>query len=177
MNSEPETFEGSPSESRQGPFSGPSPKLDRLIDGVRSLEQWYAVDFERRVAGLTEMLKTQITQELRAQFTVQLNAQVEQTRQDYEERLAAHTREWDLQRDFLEKEIAELRRRVPSNDVKSEIAATEVLINASSSGEMERLIPNSASLARLLQSRVEDLEAQAYLRGLKFALPDNKIDS
>ena len=165
MNPEPEPFEGGLFESHREPFSGPSPRVDRLVDGVRSLEQWYAVDFERRVAGLTEMLRSQIAQELRAEFQSELSAQVGRTRREYEERLASQGREWEQQRESLQREIDDLRRKVPSQDVINEIAAAEAVVEGSLDTELERLIPNAVSLARLLQERVEDLEAKAYLRG------------
>ena len=172
MNLEPEHLEGA-SEPSQGPFSEPSPNLDRLMDGVRSLEQWYAVDFERRVAGLTEMLRIQITQELRTQFLSELNAHIERTQNEYDQSLASKSREWDLQRQSLQNEIAELRRKLPTNDVMGEIAATEASINISTDSELDLLIPDAATLSRLLQTRIEDLETQAYLKGLKFRLPEN----
>jgi Rabaptin len=131
------------------------------------------VDFERRIAGLTDMLRNQITGELRAHFTSELNAHVEQTRREYEERFYAREREWNQLRESMEREIAELRRKVPTNDVMNEIAAAEAVIHASLDSELERMMPNAVSLATLLQSRVEELETQAYLRGLKFSLPEN----
>lgn len=176
MNSEPVHFDGGPTSASQEPFTGPAPKLDRLIDGVRSLEQWYAADFERRVAGLTELLKNQISEELRAQFSVELNSHVERIRRQYEERIYTQAGQWESQRVVLEREIEDLRRRVPSGEVINEIAATEALIGASvgkGSLEIERLIPDAASLAKLLQSRIEELETKAYLRGLKFRTSDN----
>jgi hypothetical protein len=151
--------------------------LDRLIDGVRSLEQWYAADFERRVAGLTELLKNQISEELRAQFSVELNSHVERIRRQYEERIYTQAGQWESQRVLLEKEIEDLRRRVPSGDVMNEIASTEAVVGASmdkGSLEIQRLIPDAASLSKLLQSRIEELETKAYLRGLKFRTNDSR---
>ena len=173
MNPEPEPFERGLFESHREPFSGPSPKVDRLVDGVRSLEQWYAADFERRVAGLTAMLRSQIAQELRAQFQSELTAQVDRIGREYDERFSSQERVWEQQRESLQREIDELRRKVPSQDVINEIAAAEAVVEGSLDTELERLIPNAVSLARLLQERVEDLEAKAYLRGLKYALPES----
>lgn len=158
------------------PFAEAAPGLSRLTDSIRSLEQWYAADFERRVTGLTEVLKSQITEELRTHYSSELNAQVDRLQKQYEERLASQTRQWEMQRENMERELAELRRRVPSNDVMTEIAATEAIMNVSidrSNRELERVAPDAASLGRILQSRVEELETKAYLRGLKFRLPEN----
>jgi hypothetical protein len=149
--------------------------LNRLIDGVRSLEQWYAADFERRVASLTEILKNQITEELRSQFSSELISHVERVRSQYEERLYTQANQWQLQRESLEKEIEELRRKLPSNDVWKEIAATESAVSQytnKGSLELEGLTLNAASLTKLLQGAVEELETKAYLRGLKFRLPN-----
>ena len=158
------------------PFAEAAPGLSRLTDSIRSLEQWYAADFERRVTGLTEVLKSQITDELRTHYSSELNAQVDRVQKQYEERLASQLRQWELQRDNMEKELVELRRRVPSNDVMTEIAATEAIMNVSmdrGNRELERVAPDAASLGRILQSRIEELETKAYLRGLRFRLPEN----
>ncbi|HET9220826.1 MAG TPA: hypothetical protein VFR18_27850 [Terriglobia bacterium] len=172
MDSGPVNFESRPPE----PFAEPTPGLNRLTDTVRSLEQWYAADFERRVNGLTEVLKSQISEELRAQYAAELNAQVERVQKQYEERMTTQSRQWDQQRDSMEKEIAELRKKVPNNDVITEIAATEAIMTVSadrSARELERVAPDAASLGRVLQARIEELETRAYLRGLKFRLPEN----
>jgi hypothetical protein len=42
-----------------------------------------------------------------------------------------------------------------------------------STREIERVAPDAASLGRVLQARIEELETRAYLRGLKFRLPEN----
>lgn len=157
-------------------FTETSPGLSRLTDSVRSLEQWYAADFERRVTGLTEILKNQINEELRAHYASELNAQVDKVQKQYEERLFTQTRQWEIQRETLVREIDELRRKVPNNDVMTEIAATEAIMTVSvdrSNREFERMAPDAASLGRILQARIEELETKAYLRGLKFRLPDN----
>lgn len=175
MNSDPVQIGGTLSDTGTDSFSGSSPKLDRLIDGVRSLEQWYAADFERRISGLTELLKIQITEELRNQFSAELNSHIERVRKQYEERLYTQAGQWDAQRKMLEREIEDLRKKLPTNDVMAEIASAEAVVGASrdrGSLELERLIPDTVSLGKLLQARVEDLTMQAYLRGLKFRLPE-----
>jgi hypothetical protein len=150
--------------------------LSRFTDTIRSLEQWYAADFERRVTGLTEVLKNQITEELRAHYSLELNAQVEKVQKQYEERLSMQTGQWDMQRESLMREIEELRKKVPNHDVMTEIAATEAIMTVSvdrSNREFERMAPDAASLGRILQARIEELETKAYLRGLRFRTPDN----
>jgi hypothetical protein len=158
------------------PFAETSPGLSRLTDTIRSLEQWYAADFERRVTGLTEVLKNQISEELRAHYASELNAQVDKVQKQYEERISMQTRQWEMQRESMMREMEELRRKVPNNDVMTEIAATEAIMTVSidrSNRELERMAPDAASLGRIMQARIEELETKAYLRGLKFRLPDN----
>jgi len=170
VNPEPVHVESEPlSDSGKEPFSGDSPKLNRLIDGIRSLEEWYAADFERRIASLTELLKGQITEELRSQFSSELDSRAEGIREQYEERLYAQASQWQSQRESLDKEIEELRRK--SNDVLQEIANTEAAMNEwANKGNIELESQNldAAELGKLLQSRIEKLETRAYLRGLKF---------
>jgi len=86
------------------------------------------------------------------------------------------TGQWDMQRESLMREIEELRKKVPNHDVMTEIAATEAIMTVSvdrSNREFERMAPDAASLGRILQARIEELETKAYLRGLRFRTPDN----
>jgi hypothetical protein len=151
------------------PFGEASPKLNRLIDGIRSMEKWYAAEFERRIAGLTELLKGQIAEELKSQFASELEARSEGVRKQYEERLYAQTSQWQSQRESLEKEVGELRRR--TSRVLEEIATTEAAVKMSmnkGSIEGQGQALDAASLGKRLQSGLEELELKAYLRGLKF---------
>ena len=169
MSSEPLPFADSTLSS--APFSNNSPKLDRLLDGVRSIGQWYATDFERRMASLSELLKTEIRADLHAQYRAELDAHIQKLRKQYEETIYTQASRWDQQRLSLEKEVAELRRQLPGDGLLAEIAATENALKSSEnkiSQELERLVPDSASLSRMLESRVEEMALKAYLRGLKF---------
>jgi hypothetical protein len=160
-----------------GEPAAPSPAAERLNDGVRSIEHWYLQDFEKRVKVLAAQLRSQITEELKTQFDSELNNRVEAIRREYEERLYVQASEWQSERAQLIREIQELRKRVPSKDVQDEISATEAVMGATvskTSRELERLIPDTTSLLKLLQSRVEELEMKAYLRGLKFRIKEEK---
>jgi hypothetical protein len=129
------------------------------------------------VKVLAAQLRSQITEELKTQFDSELNNRVEAIRREYEERLYAQASEWQSERAQLIREIQELRKRVPSKDVQDEISATETVMGATvnkTSRELERLIPDTTSLLKLLQSRVEELEMRAYLRGLKFRIKEEK---
>jgi flagellar biosynthesis chaperone FliJ len=172
LNSESVHLETEPADLSKEAFSAPFPKLDRLIGGMRALEQWYAQDFERRIAGLTELLRTQITEELQAQFSSEMVSQVERFRRQYEERLYVQSNQWESQRQGLEKEVQELRRS--GKAVLEEISTTEVLLSKSAqkgNSELERQTTDAASLGKLVQMRIEELELKAYLRGLRFRLP------
>jgi len=171
VNSETARLDDASQEAAMDPLSDQLPKLDRLISGVRALEQWYAADFEKRITAMVAMLETQIRQELRAEFTAELSAQAARTREQYEESVYEQFGKWDLQRQLLEKEIAELRAKAPSNNLLAEIAATEKTLASSeekASQELQQLMPDAASISRMLQARVDQMTLQAYLRGLKF---------
>ena len=154
-------------------FSKPMPFLDRLAEGVRALEEWYAADFERRVTEITGVLRTQISEELRAQFTTELNASTERTRKQYEERAYMQFERWESERVLLKKEIEELQSRLPGKDIFNEIAFTESAIGKSQEEcrhDVERDIASADALGQLLQKRAQQLELQAYLKGLNYAV-------
>ena len=156
-------------------FSAPLPNLDRLIGGVTTLEKFYAADFERRIAALTALIEKQIREELRAEFSSQLSDHVQQLRKQYEESIYGQFSRWEAQRQELEKEVADLRKKVPGDDLVAEIASTEKVLAASTdkaSMELQQLLPDGASLARVVQSRLEEQTLKAYMRGLKFRLEE-----
>jgi len=80
--------------------------------------------------------------------------------------------QWESQRQGLEKEVQELRRT--GKAVLEEISTTEVLLSKSAqkgNSELERQTTDAASLGKLVQMRIDELELKAYLRGLRFRLP------
>ena len=155
-------------------FSKTTPFLDRLAVGVRALEEWYAADFERRVTEITGVLRTQISDELRAQFTTELNATAERTRKQYEERAYMQFERWESERVSMKKEIEELQKsQLPGKEILNEIAVTESAIGrsqAESRLDAERDIASVDALGQLLQKKAQQLELQAYLKGLKYAI-------
>jgi hypothetical protein len=121
--------------------------------------------------GTPESKLDRLIEQLRAQFASELDSRVDGIRKEYEDRLSTQASQWESQRALLLKEIQELRRKAPGADVQAEISATEAVVGASrnrTTREMERLVPDAASLGKLLQVRVEELEMKAYLRGLRF---------
>lgn len=175
MNSEAVHFEDGMQEAPMDSFSDSTPKLERLVSRVQSLEKWYAADFERRIRALTALMENQIRQELRTEFTTELNSRLQQARKQYEEGIYAQFDRWESQRQLLLNEIEELRRKVPGDELMAEIASTEKVLNASEnkvSLELQRLVPDASSIGDLLQSRVQELILKAYLRGLKFCVSE-----
>ena len=147
------------------PTSEPWPKVKHFIG---NLEMWYAADFERRLAEATELLRTQITEDLLAQFNGELKAQVENVRREYDEQLKSRTQEWESDRSSMKSEIDRMLERASGNDSGEEIARTEEAIRKCSV-QLESLRPDDAAgMARLLQQKTEQLELRAYLRGLQY---------
>jgi uncharacterized protein YeeX (DUF496 family) len=167
LDSQTKQFESSTVSTKE-PFSDQIPAVDQLVNNVRRLEQWYAADFERRVVGLTELLHNQVTAEVRSQYSSELSSQVDSVRRQYEERVYAQS----IQSQHLQKENEDLRQQLKR--VSQEIDATEATLSKSSSNrEMEGLVSDGASLGKLIQTGVEELEIRSYLRGLKFAFSRN----
>jgi len=151
------------------PFSGPIAKLDELTNGVRTLEKWYAADFERRVGEITELLRNQITAELRSHYSSELCSQIDRLRTQYEERLYGQSKEFQSKYQVLQTESERLQRQLKK--VSEEIATTEAMLDKSDSNrssDIERLPFDAASLAKLVEIRVRELEKKAYLKGLRF---------
>ena len=162
-------------------FSKTTPFLDRLAVGVRALEEWYAADFERRVTEITGVLRTQISDELRAQFTTELNAAAERTRKQFEERAYMQFERWESERVSMKKEIEELQKsQLPGKELLNEIAVTEAAIGRSQAEcklDTERDVDSAEVLTQLMQRKAQQLELQAYLRGLKYAMDRTRQQS
>ena len=170
MNSETMHFEEAATVSHE-PFSGPIAKLDQLTSEVHTLEKWYAADFERRVMEITELLRNQITAELRSHYSSEVCSQIDRLRKQYEERLYAQSNEFGSKYQVLQTENERLQRQLKR--VSEEIATTEAMIHKSDtnrSSDVERLPSDAASLAKLVEIKVGEVETKAYLKGLRFHL-------
>ena len=122
-----------------------TPIEERIAKQVRTLEAWYAAEFERRLTELSEMLK------------MQLQVQIEELKQHYERREKA----------IQEKAQVSTGAYRPDN-LLEEIKRTEV-VALMCAGELERMVADdTVNLGVLLQTRNQQLEVRAYLRGLKF---------
>jgi hypothetical protein len=123
-----------------------APIEQRLAQQVHTLEAWYATEFERRLAELTEMLK------------MQLQIQTEELQQHYERR----------EKTLQGKAQASSGAHSPEK-LLEEIRYTEIVAHQYAA-ELERMVADDAvNLGLLLQKRNQHLELKAYLRGLKFS--------
>jgi len=142
-----------------------APIQERVAKQVRTLEGWYAAEFERRLTELSEMLK------------MQLQIQVEELQQHYERREKA----------ILEKAILEKAQSAAAKVVQStahhpeklleEIKKTEAVAQKCAA-ELERMVADdSVNLGLLLQMRNQQMEVRAYLRGLKYSFEGGQTSS
>jgi hypothetical protein len=109
-----------------------------------------------------------------------LSATAERTRKQYEERAYLQFEKWESERQLMKKEIEELQKQLPSKNLFNEIAATENAIGRSqqeSRMDVDREIASADALGQLLQKKAQQLELQAYLRGLKFACDRASVPS
>ena len=167
-----------------GPSSVP-PVLDRLVGNVRALEEWYSSTFRRRIVELTELLSTQISENLRSQYDQEYKIQVERVNS-----------QWEASTASLKKEIESLQQNQQSQPTQSsqpiqagievadgteEIARIEKRIGEIEMELEHSFTADSVPLSQLLQLRTTQTELKSYLRGLKFLSPKSaaeiKIDA
>ena len=120
---------------------------DRLAKHVRTLENWYSTEFERRMNEMAKVLRTE------------LQIQLEEVRTRYE----------DYSRSLQDK----LKIEQPGGQVSMELVLKEIArVEADASkitADLERMVADdSVAIGRLLQIRNQELELKAYLRGLNF---------
>jgi len=143
--------------SQDEPFLPLSPRLDQLTAGLHALEQWYAADFEKRVADVTEVLRAQITQDLCSRFDSELDFHLIAVREQYEQRLQAYA-----------EQLQSSRKQAANETLLEEVRRIEAALHTCNE-ELDRLLPDdSVALGKLLQLRTQQLELKAYLRGLRF---------
>jgi hypothetical protein len=111
----------------------------RVVSQIRSLEKWYAAEFERRLSELSVILQSQ------------LDARVEEARAHFEK----------------ERKVRQSPAETPENlvqEIQRSEADGQKLVS-----ELERMVADdSVALGKLLQKRSQELELKAYIRGLKF---------
>jgi len=137
-------------------FSNP-PELEHLAGNVRILEEWYSTTFRRRIVEITELLSSQISEELRCQFELERKPLIERSDGD-----SANTIE------SLKKEIEQLKAGSHSPDGFSEIERIEKQISELEAELEHSFTVDSVPLSRLLQLRTTQTDLKSYLRGLKF---------
>ena len=117
---------------------------DFVRASLQLLENWYAMEMERRLKDITAMLR----EELQRQVS-QLESQYKQLAQARPETPAPAV-------------------RAPEDALAEEIARSEASLNQCTV-QLEGLIGDENSkLVNLLRARSQELELKAYLRGLKF---------
>jgi hypothetical protein len=138
------------------PFSSP-PQLDKLVGNVRILEEWYSATFRRRIAEFTELLSTQISEELRSQFELERKSLFE--RSDVQSASIIES---------LKNEIERLKRGSHMNDGLCEIDRIEKKISEVEAELEHSFTVDSVPLSRLLHLCTTQSDLKSYLRGLKF---------
>ena len=149
-----------------------APIEERVVKQVQALEAWYAVEFEKRLNALTEMLK------------MQLQIQIEELQQHYERREKAILDKAALDKANLEKAQAAVPTVAAVHSAAhepekllEEIKRTEAVAQKCAA-ELERMVgDDSVNLGLLLQMRNHQLEVRAYLRGLKYGSEDSQAPS
>src|SRR5215510_11757013 len=116
---------------------------DRVVNRVRSLEDWYSAELGRRLADLAEILNAE------------LQSQIEEVQAEYEKRCQ------DLQKNSVQ------LPRGHSQKLLDEITRSE-RDAATCAVRLETLVPDdSVALGELLKIRAQELELKAYVLGLK----------
>ena len=152
------------------PFSNP-PELTQVVQGVKVLEEWYSSTFRRRITEITELLSTQISEELRVQFEQERRSLIVAVDGSSEKIIEA-----------LRNEISQLRSRsvsgaTVSNVSLEEIARIEKQIRDIEAELEQSFTVDSVPLSRLLQLRTKQADLKSYLRGLKFCGTKSSCES
>jgi hypothetical protein len=147
--------------------------LNGVIDRVRAIDEWYAADFSKRLAELTNLLKQEMTKAFNSHLENELKSQAAALRTQYEERLYAQSAQWESERQSLQSNITDLQRRVPGSDLFSEISRRESELAAISAQLRNHAADHSIAVNQLLHLRIQQMEIESYLRGLKSYLPSN----
>jgi len=137
---------------------------DRVVGEVRTLENWYSAEFERRLAELTEVLNAQLdsrVEEVRRQFQEQYEALEQQARQVVSTPSPAVPAPSNSVFQGPPKELLE--------ELQCNEASGQKIVS-----ELERMVADdTVPLGKLLQLRNKELELKAYIRGLKFGIAAN----
>src|SRR5262245_33335519 len=112
------------------------------LDIVKSLEAWYASDFERRITELTELLQNHLTKQLREQF----NAELETQRKLFESELDNQKKQFDSE--------LENHRKQASSELENQIGAMRSEYEA----RMDSQLDKWDSDRKAMQQEIEDLK-------------------
>jgi hypothetical protein len=148
--------------------------LNGVIARVRAIDEWYAADFSKRLAELTNLLKLEMTKAFNSHLENELKSQAAALRSEYEERLYVQSAQWESERQSLKHCIADLQQRVPGPEVLLEINRVESELAGLSAQLRNGVADHSLSTSQLLQLRIRQAEVESYLRGLQSCLPLRK---
>jgi len=123
------------------------------LDIVKSLEAWYASDFERRITELTELLQNHLTRQLREQF----NAELETQRKLFESELDNKKKQFDSELGNQKKQFdseLENQRKQSNSELENQIGAMRSAYEA----RMDSLLDKWDSDRKAMQQEIEDLK-------------------
>jgi len=123
------------------------------LDIVKSLEAWYASDFERRITELTELLQNHLTRQLREQF----NAELETQRKLFESELDDKKKQFDSELGNQKKQFdseLENQRKQSNSELENQIGAMRSAYEA----RMDSLLDKWDSDRKAMQQEIEDLK-------------------
>jgi hypothetical protein len=128
---------------------------ERLVSEVRTLEDWYSTEFERRLTELAGVLNSQ------------LEARVEEVRSHYRDQYQALQQEASQARQALASPESS-PAAAPSRELLEELARVEASAQKCAV-DLERMVADEGiPMGQLLQLRNQEVELKAYMRGLKF---------
>ena len=134
---------------------------ERVAGEVRTLEDWYSAEFERRLAELTKVLNGQLearVEELRAQYQQQYELLQQKANQPHAQSQAPSPSSSPSESGFTSQELLEELARSEANAKKL-------------ASDLERMVADdNIPMGKLLQLRSQELELKAYIRGLKFCI-------
>jgi uncharacterized small protein (DUF1192 family) len=123
------------------------------LDIVKSLEAWYASDFERRITELTELLQNHLTRQLREQF----NAELETQRKLFESELDNQKKQFDSELGNQKKQFdseLENHRKQSNSELENQIGAMRSEYEA----RMDSQLDKWDSDRKAMQQAIEDLK-------------------
>jgi GAF domain-containing protein len=145
--------------------------LSQPSEWSRTLEAWYATEFERRIVEITNLLQTEIVEGMREQFTLELQSRLESAQSRYEESM----NQWESNRMAMREEIENLRTKKAVSGVLEEITSVKESLREKEQ-ELKKMMSDEAfAYSRILQVKAEFQTLDAYLKGLNFHVAEGSV--